>query len=298
MRLPVREAAGGSIYDLGYRHYTGSRLGRPHAVSAMYVHSLRSIFGIGRPLSSKIGPWLLLGASFLPALVQLGVASISSGDVDVIFPEDYYTYIQIVLALFVAVVAPELAGRDQRSRTLSLYFSRAIVRDDYALAKYGALVTAMLCLTFLPQLILFVGNGVAINDLGGYIENEWSDVPAAAASAIVICLLFAGISLAISAQTSRRAYSTIAIIAVMVISSIVGMTLVESIEGDGGRYGILVSPFNVADGLTYWFFDAVPDPEEPMAKADLWGGLYALTALAIAMVCVALILRRYRSIQA
>ena len=294
----MRETAGGSIYDLGYRHYTGPRLGRPHAIVAMYIQSLRSIFGIGRPLTSKIGPWLLTGAAYVPALVQLGVASISTGELDVLEPHEYYTYIQIVLALFVAVVAPELAGRDQRSQTLSLYFSRAIVRDDYALAKYAALVTAMLGLTLLPQLLLFLGNGVALDDLGGYVEDQWSDLPAAAASAILICLLFAGISFAISAQTSRRAYSTIAIIAVLVISSVVGITLVESIEGDSGRYGILISPFNVADGLTYWFFDATPDPEEPMATADLWGGLYAITALAGAMACVGLILRRYRRIQA
>jgi ABC-2 type transport system permease protein len=294
----MREAAGGSIYDLGYRHYTGPRLGRPHAIVAMYVQSLRSIFGIGRPLTSKIAPWLLTAAAYVPALVQLGIASLSDGELDLLLPEEYYTYIQIVLALFVAVIAPELAGRDQRSRTLSLYFSRAIVRDDYALAKYGALVTALLGLTLLPQVLLFIGNGVALDDLGGYVEDQWSDLPAAAASAILISLLFAGVGFAISAQTSRRAYSTIAVIAVFVISSVVGITLVESVDADSGRYGILISPFNVADGLTYWFFDATPEPEEPMAKADLWGGLYAITALAGASACVALILRRYRSIQA
>jgi ABC-2 type transport system permease protein len=294
----VREAAGGSIYDLGYRRYTGPRLGRRNAVAAMYIQSLRSIFGIGRPFTSKIFPWLLLGASYLPALVQLGLASLGAQDLEVVRPEEYYTYIQIILGLFVAVVAPELAGRDQRSHTLSLYFSRAIVRDDYALAKFAALVTGMLGLTFVPQLVLFVGNGVAIEDLGGYIENNWSELPAAAASAILICLLFAGVSLAISAQTSRRAYSTIAIIALILISTVIGITLVESVEGDFGRYGILVSLGSVADGLTFWFFGASPDPDEPMAKADLWGGLYALTALAISLFCLALILRRYRTIQA
>jgi len=294
----VREAPSGSIYDLGYRHYSGPRLGRPHAVWAMYIQSLRSVFGIGRPLTSKIGPWLLTGAAYVPALVQLGIASISSGDLEVLKPEEYYTYIQIVLALFIAVIAPELAGRDQRSHTLSLYFSRAIVRDDYALAKYAALVTALLGLTLGPQLVLFVGNGFALDDVGGYFENEWEDVPAAAVSAVIISLLFGGIGLAISAQTSRRAYSTIAIIAVMVISSVVGITLVESVEGDGGRYGILVSMFSLADGLTYWLFGATADPDDPLTTADLWGGTYAIVAIAISLACLGLILRRYRTIQA
>jgi ABC-2 type transport system permease protein len=294
----VRDAAGGSIYDLGYRHYSGIRLGRQHAVWAVYAHSLRLIFGIGRPLSSKVGPWLLLGASYLPAVVQLGFASLSSGEVDVFRPEEYYTFIQIVLAIFVAVVAPELAGRDQRLRTLSLYFSRAIRREDYALARYAALVTAMLGLTLGPQLVLFLGNGVALDDFAAYFEDTWQDLPAAAASALLVCTLFAGISLAIAAQTSRRTYSTIAVVAVITLSSVGGVTLVESIEGDIGRYGLLISQFHLAEGFTYWLFDAPPEPGEHIAKADLWGGTYALAALAVSMAALALVLRRYRNIQA
>jgi ABC-2 type transport system permease protein len=294
----MREAAGGSIYDLGYQHYRGARLGRRHACWAMYVQSLRLIFGIGRPLSSKVGPWLLLGASYLPAIVQLGIASISTGEVELIRPEEYYTYIQIVLAIFVAVVAPELAGRDQRTHTLSLYFSRAIMREDYALTKYAGLVTAMLCLTLGPQLVLFLGNGVALDDFAEYVGDEWQDLPAAVLSALLVCALFAGIGLAIAAQTSRRAYSTIAIVAVITISSVVGVTLVESIEGDTGRFGLLVSQVHLAEGLTYWLFNATPEPEEPVAKADLWGGMYALTAIAISLFCLAMLLRRYARIQA
>ncbi len=294
----MRDSAAGNIYDLGYQHYVGPRLGRRHAVWAMYVNSFRLIFGIGRPLSSKIGPWLLLGASYLPAVVQLGVASISTGEVELVKPAEYYTYIQLVLAIFVAVVAPELAGRDQRSRTLSLYFSRAIVREDYALSRYLALVTALLCLTLGPQLVLFVGNGVALDDLGGYFQDQWSELPAAAASALLVSALFAGIGLAIAAQTSRRAYSTIAIVAVLVISSVVGITMVESVEGDVGRYGLLISQFHLAEGLTYWLFNAPNEPEGSVAKADLWGGIYAITALLISLICLALILRRYRTIQA
>ena len=36
-------------------------------------------------------------------------------------------------------VAPELVGRDQRNRSLALYFSRAVSRSDYVLAKLAAL---------------------------------------------------------------------------------------------------------------------------------------------------------------
>ena len=294
----MREASGGNIYDLGYRHYDGMRLGRRQAVEAMFVQSLRSVFGIGRPLSSKIGPWLLVGIAFLPAVAHLGAASISTGQVELFKPEDYSTIVQVVLALFVAVVAPELMGRDQRTRTLSLYFSRAIVRDDDVLTKSAALFVAMLGMTLGPQLVLFVGNGVALEDLGAYVEDRWTEIPAAVASSFLVCALYSGIGVAIAGQTSRRAYSTIAIIAFLVISSVVGATLVESSDGGGGRYGLLLSPFFLAEGLTYWFFNATPEPDDALATADIWGGLYALTAVAITLFCLVVSLRRYRSIQA
>ena len=48
------------------------------------------------------------------------------------------------LMLFCAAQAPELFGRDQRYGVLPLYFSRALTRSDYALAKVGGLFVALL----------------------------------------------------------------------------------------------------------------------------------------------------------
>ena len=45
--------------------------------------------------------------------------------------------------LFCAAQAPELFGRDQRYGVLPLYFSRALTRTDYALAKVGGLMAAL-----------------------------------------------------------------------------------------------------------------------------------------------------------
>lgn len=108
--------------------------------------------------------------AFIPALVQLGVGALTSAvnaDIELISYEDYYGFVQIVLLLFCATAAPELAGRDQRTRTLRLYFSRALKREDYALTKFAALTTAMLVLTLGPQVLLYVGNGMAEDDLWG-----------------------------------------------------------------------------------------------------------------------------------
>ena len=182
----MSESTAGSIYDLGYKRYEGARLGRRHAIWALYIYSVRGVFGIGRSLSSKVGPIGLAIIALLPAVVQLGVAAIAPEDIEVVEPEEYYGFIQIVLAVFCAVVAPELVGRDQRTQTLSLYFSRALRRQDYALAKFAALVTGLLAITVIPQVIMFVGNGLAADDFGDYLQDKWRDLPSVLGSAILL----------------------------------------------------------------------------------------------------------------
>ena len=155
----MSDSAAGSIYDLGYRHYDGLRLGRRHAIWALYLYSLRNVFGIGRSFWAKVGSIGIAILAFIPAIVVLGIASIFSGEIEVFEPVDYYGFIGILLIVFCAVVAPEVVGRDQQTKTLSLYFSRALRRQDYALAKFFALFTGMLSMTLLPQLLMFIGNG-------------------------------------------------------------------------------------------------------------------------------------------
>jgi ABC-2 type transport system permease protein len=290
---PVSESTAGSIYDLGYKRYEGARLGRRHAIWALYVYSVRSVFGIGRSLSSKIGPIGLAIIAFLPAVVQLGIAAVAPADIEVIEPEDYYGFIQIVLAAFCAVVAPELVGRDQRTQTLSLYFSRALRRQDYALAKFAALVTGLLAITVIPQVIMFVGNGLAVDDFGDYLQDKWRDLPSILGSAILLSGFIAAIGLVIAAQTPRRAYSTVAILAAFVLPSVVGGGLFQAVDQDVGRFILLISPLHVVTGFTLWFFGAAPEVGSEIAEADLPGIAYAIDAASVALLTLALLLRRY-----
>ena len=286
----------GTIYDLGYKRYEGVRLGRRHAIWALYVHSLRGVFGIGRSLSSKVGPIGLAVIAFIPAAFQLGIAAIAPGEIEVIRPEDYFQLIEVVLAVFCAVVAPELVGRDQRTQTLSLYFSRALRRQDYALAKFAALMTGMLAITVIPQVMMFIGNGLAAADFGDYLQDEWADLPSILGSAILLSGLIAGIGIVIAAQMPSRAYSTVGIIAAFVLTSIIAGSVFEAADQDIGRFVLLLSPFHVARGLTFWFFDATFDPGTQLAEADLPGVTYAMAATSVVLLMLVLLLRRYEKI--
>lgn len=288
-----------SIYDLGYRNYDGIRLGRSHAVMAMYVHSLRACFGLGRRATAKIFPIALAIITLIPAVIQLGIASVADDIVDLYEADDYYGYVQTILALFCAAVAPEIVGRDQRNRTLSLYFSRAVTRLDYAVAKFLALTTALLLLTVGPQLILFFGNGMAGNDLDGYLRDEWQQLPSILLSGVLLSVMLAAISLAIASHVPQRAFATGAILGAFHISWVVADIIVSGIQAGGAaNYTLLLSPFHIMRGFTLWFFNEDAGRFSANGIAGLPEPLYALAAVVFSAVCLYLVVRRYRTVAA
>src|SRR5512141_3213631 len=86
-----------SIFDLGYRRYDGARLGRRHAIYALFVYSLRSDFGIGRSGRAKIVPIGLAIVAALPAVVSIAVRAFATQagageQVEAIDPIRYSSY--------------------------------------------------------------------------------------------------------------------------------------------------------------------------------------------------------------
>lgn len=291
---PAAASSTGNIYDLGYRRYNGPRLGRRHAVLSLYFFSLRAAFGLGRRTSSKIIPVALVILAAIPAAIQLGIGAIvSAADISIIRPENYFGFIQVAAALFCAAVAPEVIGRDQRTRTLPLYFSRALLRRDYVIAKLAALITALLFLTLLPQFVLFLGNALASQHAGAFWRDNWLDLWRIIVSGLLAATLLASLSLVVAAQTSRRAYATVAVIAVFLITAPLSATLVQGIGGSVARFAIFIAPFDVLEGAIHWIFNATPDSESGIAVSNFPLWTFAAVAIAVSAVCIALLFRRY-----
>ncbi|MGH2632667.1 MAG: ABC transporter permease [Tepidiformaceae bacterium] len=284
----------GSIYDLGYRHYEGERLGRGHAFMALYWYTVRSAFGIGRRPSSKIIPWALFVVALLPAAIRLGVAAIATDRVDVAQPSDYFNLINLVVALFCAAVAPEVIGRDQRTHTLVLYFSRTLSRRDYVLAKLAAFVTALFALTLVPLIVLYIGNTFTGSDSLAYVKDNWADIPRIFGSSIADTVVMASIALVIAAQTSRRSYATVSVIAAFIVTSVLGAIFVEDVGG-AGHVAALLSPFDLLRGLNLWIFHATADGGV-VVDANLAGWVYGVAALVIFAGATALLVRRYEKL--
>lgn len=287
----------GTIYDLGYHGYEGPRLGRPAAILALYTFTLRAAFGIGRRPTAKIVPFLVTTFAFIPALVQLGVAALIGNRIEIIAPWNYLGFTQVPVALFCAGVAPETFGRDLRYRTLALYFSRALYRTDYALAKSAAFISALSLLTLGPLLVLVIGNGLASEDVLGYIADHWRELPQSLAAGLLIAAVAGLGSLAIAAHTPRRSYATVAVAAWFLFTFPLAGILVD-IGGQIGRFAAWFSPFSLLYGAALAIFARQPGPNSIQAAADLPLASYLALAAIHAALAITLILRRFQRVHA
>lgn len=295
--LAARESATGAIYDLGYRGYDGPRLGRRQAVATLFWASLRSAFGLKRSGRAKIVPWGLSAFLVAPAAVVVAVSALVPGAPSPFSYDDYLWNTQILVAIFVAAQAPELVSSDQRNHVLSLYFSHALLRSDYALAKLGALAGALFCLTLVPMLVLFVGKVLLAADVPKAFGDQLENLPQIIGAPLLHALPLAALGMAIAAYTPRRAYATGAIIAVFIVTTAVGGILGEATRGTVARLAPLVNPFVAIDGTRDWLLGGsiAQSPVHASGLALWWFG-----AIALAMVVLGggAVIWRFRRIAA
>ena len=293
----------GSIYDLGYRGYEGPRLGRAFAVRSLFTHSLRSTYGLGRGTRAKIAQFALAILACSPSLgivvVLVFAARFGAQVSDVLganLPgyDGMWSSTSAFVTLFCAAQAPELFGRDQRHGTLSLYFARALRRSDYTLARILGFVAALVILQLLPQLILFVGRVLLSPDIVGAFGRDLPSFPPVIAQAVLIGLLYGGVSMTISAYTPRRAYAVAGIVAVFVIPGVVAAVITGLGSSAIGDWLVLISPSSILDGTNAVLFAVPLNPDFPFAQRP---DIAYFAAAAIGIVgSFAICVRRFQTI--
>jgi ABC-2 type transport system permease protein len=310
----VAPAGTGVIHDLGYRRYEGPRLGRAAIIRALYWHSLRSAFGIGRGAKAKIVPILAFILMCLPAIVNAVAMAQHPGQQPVV---DYDTYTYqlrtLVMLIFVAAQAPELVSRDLRSHVLPLYYSRPMRRLDYPLAKYLAFTAACLLLVEIPLIILYVGNLLSAGGGSAVWGQTKALIPGMGVGALWAILL-AAIGLLLASLTGRRAYATGMIAIYFFLTWILARILVNIAQHGGGpgpvhgpgalaaasvplgaRLPGLISPFTVLDGVRQWLGGTNPGPIPNPGSAGVVYGLMFVLLLAVSLGGLAV---RYRKVGA
>jgi ABC-2 type transport system permease protein len=303
-RLSASSPAG-SIYDLGYRHYEGRRHGRWYAAWSLYVESLRGIWGFGRPMSAKAAPFILAGLYAFPAAIQLAFASVIAQSIkegntaSLLTYGDYFTGFGFLIILFCVAQAPEVVCRDQRYQVLPLYFTRAMVRTDYALARLASLATALFIALMVPMIALFVGDVLMGADAFAAIGGELPKALPAIPANLLVAVSMASISLALSSYSPRRAYSAIGLVAYFLLMEAVPAIIYSLGQQAGWTWAdklVLAAPVTSLEAAMDWFFGrslgarGYPSTLGPEA--------YVLACLASIVLFTAILLFRYRRIAA
>jgi ABC-2 type transport system permease protein len=298
--------AAGTIYDLGYQRYDGVRLGRGNAIRTLLGFSFRAAFGVGRGGRAKIIPFAVMALVFVPALIQVAIAAAASGFQGAGFTAISYSrqvsQTVFLLALFAAAQAPELVVTDRQQRVLSLYLSRPLGATDYALAKLGAFLLALLLLTLGPQIVLIAGTAMISETPWAALMAERTQLWPIVATATLAAAYIAVVALALAALASRRAYGTAAVMAFFLLLPAAATIGRRAVEGEMRRYVALGNPFAVLNGLASWLLGAPSTiglsmragrrrlvPLEPLA-----GELFLYAVLITIAIALLVLLLRYR----
>jgi ABC-2 type transport system permease protein len=291
----------GAVYDRGYRPYEGPRGRRGAATFALYKASMRRALGIRRSWRQKVAPFSLLAIVTIPAVVNVGVGYVTrdrflSRRIEIITYRQYVG-VSAALLLFVALTAPDIVCPDRRQQVLPLMFARPITGIDYVVAKLGALATILFAFSFLPQVVLFVGNMLvsdsALTYFKGHLDVLWQ-VPVAVG---LLAVYYAVIGVAIAALTDRRIVAGASIIGLFLITSISSAIFVGDFRFNGGSPAALINVLAMPLYLRDLVFLGHIGSRSPLSGVAGGGMLSVLTYAVIVAVGVAVLLRRYRWVE-
>jgi ABC-2 type transport system permease protein len=292
------------IHDIGYRRYTGPRLGRGYATRSLYVHGLRTAFGLGRSAAAKFFPWGIFGLLVAVAAILVAVQSQVSVLQQRVFEYwQFPTQINVLVLLYCAVAAPELVSRDLRGGVLPLYFSRPLTRLDYPLAKWAALVSAVFLLLLGPELVLFLGTAFSNQSMSA-VWDEFGLFGEGLVVSALTAVLFASLALLVSSLAGNRAVAAALTVGLFILTTpVLGVLQGIAHAGygpDGGmtadgerlsQLSFLVSPFTIVQGIGAWLFGG-----QGQSFIGPYGPLYLVVTLAVVAASLLLLLLRYRKV--
>jgi ABC-2 type transport system permease protein len=287
--------AGGAVYDRGYRPYAGPRGGRSAARLALWRASVRRALGLRRSWRQKVAPFTLLAIVTVPAVVNVGVAYLTRNSpledrVSFITYRDYVG-VSSALLVFVAVVAPDILAPDRRQRVLPLLFARPLTGADYVAAKVGALTAILFAFSFLPQVLLFVGQMLVSDSSLDYLRDNAEVLWQVPIACLLLAVHYAVVSLAIACWSGRRVVGGVAFIGLFLVSSTVAAVLTGTDEqGMSAVLNVLALPLHLRDLV----FLGHVDPEGPLGGVENGGPVAVAVYLGVVSLSLSVLLRRYQ----
>ena len=290
----------GAVYDRGYRPYDGPRGRRAAATAALYRASIRRALGLRRSWRQKVAPFVLLGIVTIPAIINVGVGYVTRDRAfDRIEIVSYREYVGVsaALLLFVAIVAPDVVCPDRRQRVLPLMFARPLTGFDYAAAKFGAIFTLLFAFSFIPQVVLFIGNMLVSDSALDYFTSHLDVLWKVPLAVLLLTAYYAIIGVAIASLTDRRIVAGAAVIGLFLVTSITAAVLLQDFEREGGSMAAVINVLALPLYLRDVVFLGHIDNDSPLGGVE-HGAWVALAVYVVILVTFAIILlRRYRWVE-
>lgn len=242
----------GTVFDIGYQRYTGAREGSSRARAAVYKDGLRAALGFGRGGKAKILPWFFISVLSAIALIMALIAGAAerlagpgaTEKLNLPTHSDYYGIASIIVFVFAALVAPELLCRDKRDGTINLYLVRPLSGTDYIVSRWVAFMTVMTAATWLPQFILFLGLCGGDPKPTDYFQAHWQDIPKFMVSGLAMSAYATTLAMLTASFTSRRAYASVFLVGLFIITTPFTVGLAEEVSGASGQW---ISMFNLSN---------------------------------------------------
>lgn len=276
------------IYDRGYRHYQGPRLGIAGSRRAVIRDGIRRVLGLRRKARRKILPWSLLALALVMAVIFVGLhffASRLPGDMAAELPRygelfDFFSWIAI---LFIALAGPTLFIPDRTQGVLSVYFSRPLTVAAYLQGKMIAFLGVTSLIYLGPLLALHLGLAFLapegfIGHLGSNLDILWKIVVVSAG----YLLLHGALVTAIAAVVNRTGAAAAIFLGILTaggsIASRIGL-----IDASGARFVSLLALDQHPRIVRDWIFDiqGVTYPAEEVGFSP-WVSVAMIVVVALA----------------
>lgn len=300
----ARAAHSGTVFDIGYRSYTGEREGRRRPRLAVLKDGVRISLGLGRGPRAKILPWLFLAVGCFIALIMAliaGAAERFAGPgaterLNLPSHADYYGFASIILFVMASVVGPELLCRDKRDGVISLYLVRPLTGSDYLGARWLAFFLVMLVAAWLPQLILFAG--LAMGDAAPmtYLGKHWLDVPRFLLAGAAMATYHTTLALLAASFTTRRAYASVFLVGLFVITTPFTAGVAQEMPEAIGQWVSMFNLTNIPVHVNDLIFGEVSELTEDAPAAKLGATILVSWYMLWTLLPAGILWSRYRKL--
>lgn len=290
--LPVQPQDGqqryGEVFDRGYKHYDGPRLGRREATRALVGYSIKRAMGIKKSWTAKVIPILLYIAVATPVIISIGIRAFVP-TAEVLDYSDFFSFVFLIEGVFAATIAPELLCSDRHERVLPLYFARTITRLDYLLAKLAAAAILMLTMSLVPAVILWIGRQLLDDSPLSAISNNVDDLGRLIVAGVLVSIYLGSVALMISSFTGRKSIAVAIIILLFLVSTSLAFALSGALDNENTKYLVFLSPTSTVDGMSKTLFnnDIGLSEFDNNPFLPLWqyiGGMLAITVASLGVM--------------